>query len=488
MSKWTNQLQEVLLGNYNLITDVITGQSMTLDEVFRRGYFYGKSLKLVDQTILPVLLPNSIEYLIVYIGAITNGLIFAPIPYMLSGKEVQNILSHYDSNFLITDRVDTHFRVERPPNLATYELNVDDTMKFTIKQPLNTDLASLYYSSGTTGTPKGILYTHENKFSLISSIVKDFRFTKSTKHFVFLPFGHTAALNYSIFPSLFTGSNLLIASGFEKVRSNFFNVLADNKVNYVQLVPTVAQTLIKLRVGVSDLDLSSLKFMGCGSAPLSKNVQIEFYGTFKKQLANLYGLSETGPSHIDNPLVSGWEPGSIGVPLSVNECKIADDGEILLKGNNIMKGYYKNDELTREVINNGWFHTGDYGYEHKGKYYFLDRKKDLIVIGGINVYPAEIENVLYKDSRVIEASVFSVQDEVLGEKIVAYIKCTVRDHDSYMQTETDLINLCKGDLSRFKIPAVIVFTDEMPKTASGKILRRELKKLYLQRYNKNEYQ
>jgi long-chain acyl-CoA synthetase len=149
-----------------------------------------------------------------------------------------------------------------------------------------------------------------------------------------------------------------------------------------------------------------------------------------------------------------------------------------------MLGYFNNDKLTNEVIKDGWFHTGDYGFEQDGNYYFLDRKKDLIILGGINIYPAEIEDVIYKESRVLECAVFGVEDKTLGEKIVAYIKCSLKGHDNLIVMEADLIELCKKHLSRFKIPSVIVFVDEIPKTVSGKILRRSLKELHLQKYHK----
>lgn len=486
MSKWIQKLEESMLNNFNSVTDVISGQNMTYDEIYKRGKVYGKNLNLETQTIVPVLLPNSIEYLITYIGCATYGLIFAPIPYFLDAVEVDKLLENYKSKLIVSNRKDISYPINQihPPDLESTHF---DSEHFDHKTDLNvsdSSILSLYYSSGTTGNPKGVLYTHENKFSLIESIVEDFGFTEESKHFAFLPFGHTASLNYSVFPSLFLGSKLFIASGFEKIRSNFFQILAKFKITYVQLVPTVAQTLVKLQEDVSKLDLSNISFVGCGSAPLSKTIQTEFYNKFQKPLANLYGLSETGPSHFDNPLVPNWKPGSIGIPLSVNNCKIAEDGEILLRGKNVMLGYINNDDLTNEVIKDGWFYTGDYGFEQNGHYYFLDRKKDLIILGGINIYPAEIEDVIYKDSRILECAVFGVEDKTLGEKVVACIKCNLKGHDNLIDMEAGLIDLCKKHLSRFKIPSVLVFVDEIPKTVSGKILRRSLKELYLQKYHK----
>ncbi len=486
MSKWIQKLEESLLNNSNSVTDVLSGQNMTYDEIYKSGKIYGKNLNLEIQTIVPVLLPNSIEYLITYIACATQGLIFAPIPYFLDAVEVDKLLENYKSKLIVSNREDISYPVKliQPPNLKATDFQSELFDHKTDVNVSDSSILSLYYSSGTTGNPKGVLYTHENKFSLIESIVKDFGFTKESKHFAFLPFGHTASLNYSVFPSLFSGSKLFIASGFEKIRSNFFQILAKFKITYVELVPTVAQTLIKLKEDVSKLDLTNISFVGCGSAPLSKTIQNEFFSSFQKPLANLYGLSETGPSHFDNPLETNWKPGSIGKPLSVNKCKIANDGEILLRGKNVMLGYFNNDKLTNEVIKDGWFHTGDYGFEQDGNYYFLDRKKDLIILGGINIYPAEIEDVIYKDSRVLECAVFGVEDKTLGEKIVAYIKCSLKGHDNLIVMEAELIELCKKHLSRFKIPSVIVFVEEIPKTVSGKILRRSLKELHLQKYHK----
>jgi long-chain acyl-CoA synthetase len=488
VSKWNKQLIHSLNGNQSTVRDLTSGKDITYQSLLGAAVCFGKSLGLPKQSIVSVVLPNSIEYLISYLACSLYGYIYAPLPYFLSAAEIEKALAYHESATVLTDRKD--FKTKSLSiDPKTCILEIDSFQSIDLAElPLvdDSDVLCLYHSSGTTGNPKGVLYSHSNKYALIKSIVEDFSFTDKIKHFAFLPFGHTASLNYSIFPSLYLGSSLVFASNFESVRSKFFRILSENKIDYVEIVPTVAQTLIKLKENIADLNLENIRYIGCGSAPLSLSVQNEFEKQFGIRLANLYGLSETGPSHFDNPNSPGWEPGSIGVPLSVNECKISSDGEILLKGPNVMVGYYRNQELTSSVIKEGWFHTGDFGFESNGRYFFQDRKKDLIIVGGINVYPGEIEEVLYLEDRVIDCVVIGVPDRVQGEKILACISTQNLRQDDLHMLKIDLNHLCRKSLSPFKVPSDYFFCDEIPKTASGKLLRRKVKEQYLSELNNSE--
>jgi long-chain acyl-CoA synthetase len=335
------------------------------------------------------------------------------------------------------------------------------------------DIASLYYSSGTTGNPKGVLYSNKNMTALIASIVRGFEFDSSISHLAFLPFGHTASINYNILPAIFCGAPLFISQGFEHLRKTFFKCLCKYDIGYTEVVPTVVFMLNKLKLKTEDLGFEKLRFIGCGSSTLPLTSQIEFMENYDIGLANLYGLSETGPSHIDDPLEADWEPGSIGVPLDVNECRISDDGEILLKGDNVFVGYHGNPALYSEVVVDGWFHTGDLGYEKDGRFYFVDRKKDLIIKGGINVVPMEVEEVLYKHPGIHECVVVGVHNDLYGEEIIGVVVCKEdRDESSFAR---ELKALCKSELSNYKVPSRILFWNELPKTHSNKILRRKVR-------------
>jgi long-chain acyl-CoA synthetase len=461
------------------VIDTNSKRVITYDYLLKSAIAYGRKLNLEQSNVVTVVMPNSIDYLITYLACVFYGCIFAPIPYFLTKKEIEKTISYHSSTMVISDRNDLSI-LKNYRNFDFDEIEVADKL-FEINLPNVNDeqIAALYYSSGTTGDPKGVLYTHANKFALISSIVKDFNFNMNTRHLSFLPFGHTASLNYNLFPSLLVGSNLFIASSFESIRGNFFETLSKNQITYTQIVPTIAQTLIKIGEDIGNLNLSSIQYIGCGSAPLSRNMQIEFQKNFGIPLANLYGLSETGPSHFDNPLEKNWEPGSIGVPLGVNECKISDDGEILLRGKNITPGYFQNERLTKESIIDGWFHTGDFGYVNGDKFYFQDRKKDLVIVGGINVYPAEIEDILYLDKRVIDCVVFGIEDRILGERLVACVTLASDNHEDSNKFIIELNDLCKRNLSSFKVPSIIYFAGSIPKTPSGKLKRKEVKSLFL---------
>ena len=488
MSKWNKHLIYALNGNQNIIRDLSLEKDITYQHLLHSAVVFGKSLGLPKQSIVSVILPNSFEYLVSYLACSMYGYIYAPLPYFLNPAEIEKALAYHESTVVITDRQDFQTNcLSVDPKTFIFEKESIEPINL-VELPFvdENDILSLYHSSGTTGNPKGVLYSHSNKFNLIKSIVEDFSFTDKVKHFAFLPFGHTASLNYSIFPSFYLGSSFVFASNFESIRSKFFRILSDNNIGYVEIVPTVAQTLIKLKENVSSYNLESLSYIGCGSAPLSMSVQNEFEKQFGIRLANLYGLSETGPSHFDNPKSPDWEPGSIGFPLSVNECKISSDGEILLKGPNVMVSYYRNEELTSSVINEGWFHTGDYGYEENGRFFFQDRKKDLIIVGGINVYPGEIEEILYKESRVIDCVVIGIPDKVQGEKILACISTQNLRQDDLHELKIDLNHMCRRLLSPFKVPSDYLFYDEIPKTASGKLLRRKVKEQYLIQFNNSE--
>lgn len=478
MSQWVEHIDKVLQKSKNAVYEIETGIQLEFNEIFQDSFKYSHLLKGHHQEIVSVLLPNSIEYIKAFIGIVRSGNIFNPIPYFIEGGELKKVLSYLDPVFVISDRSDISKSVSHNDILVGPK-SVIPAPSFSSRPTEDSDIACLYYSSGTTGSPKGVMYSHKNIYALIDSICKDFKFSETTRQFAFLPFGHTASINYNINPSLFLGSPLYISMGFEHLRSKFFRCLSKYEINYTQLVPSVLLMLNKLKCDVSNLNLDSLEFIGCGSSTLPEKSQIEFQERYGLKVGNLYGLSETGPSHLDDPRVDGWQVGSIGRPLSVNECKISDSGEILLKGDNVFAGYYKNEELTSRVIEDGWFHTGDLGESRGDTYFFSDRKKDLIIKSGINIVPAEIEEAIYKSNLVQECVVVGKKNDVHGEEILAAIVLLDKNL-SINEAKHLIVESCREHLSSYKIPKYYHFIDSLPKTHSGKFLRKDIRERYAQ--------
>jgi len=455
------------------VYEIETGAKKSFGEIYETACRRVSGLALEPGSVVSVVLPNSIEYVEYFIASMLGGWVFNPLPYFTQSQELGKILSYVTPSLLVTDREDIKIEYSEKYNVLDQPKYISEPtgLRKVVHDPEIP--AALYYSSGTTGNPKGVLYSHKNMVSLISSIIRGFSFTDNDKQLAFLPFGHTASINYNILPALMVGCDLYISKGFENLRGQFFKVLSDYKITYTEIVPTVLFMLNKLNVDISNLDLSSVGFIGCGSSSLPLGSQIEFTKKYKIPIANLYGLSETGPSHVDDPRKPGWSPGSIGKPLDVNECKIAKDGEILLKGDNVFVGYYKNMKLYDEVIKDGWFYTGDLGEERDGKCFFIDRKKDLIIRGGINIVPMEVEEVIYGHPEVLECAVVGMISKLHGEEIAAVIVTKNINVDKKKITR-EVLNICKQNLSSYKSPKKIYFWESIPKTPSKKIMRRKV--------------
>jgi long-chain acyl-CoA synthetase len=471
VSLWVDRLETTLSASSAGVTEVEGGRSVRYPDLLRSSQRWDGLLAGPDRAFVSVVLPNAIEYLEVYLACLRTGSVFNPIPYFTSTGELKRILGYVKPRLVVTDRADVastfapDYRVVSPADAASGARRS--------RQSGEGDVACLYYSSGTTASPKGVLYSHGNIYSLIDSIHRDFRFTEGTRQLALLPFGHTASINYNILPALFSGSPLFVSQGFQHLRANFFEVLARHRINYTEIVPSVLLMLVNLRHQVEGLDLSALEFIGCGSSTLPIESQKRFMELYGVRVANLYGLSETGPSHIDDPREPGWEPGSIGRPLGVNRCRISLNGEILLAGENVFVGYHENRALYEKVVRDGWFQTGDLGFERDGRFFFSDRKKDLIIKSGINIAPAEIEEVIYQCPSVLECAVVAVPDRVHGETVAAAV--VPRDGVSAEALTRQILDHCKANLSPYKVPSVIKVVDQIPKTHSGKLLRRKVR-------------
>jgi acyl-coenzyme A synthetase/AMP-(fatty) acid ligase len=425
--------------------------------------------------VVTVILPNSIQYIECFLAAMFGGWIFNPLPYFIQTQELEKIFEYVKPSIIITDKNEIFSHFIKKYKILTPEQTLLENKKFEKKEIDSMSPAALYYSSGTTGNPKGVLYSHKNMITLISSIVRGFKFTSQDHQLAFLPFGHTASINYNILPSILIGCDLFISKGFEHLRNNFFNVLEKYKITYTEIVPTVLFVLNKLKADVKNINLSSLEFIGCSSSTLPLSAQKEFIKQYGIGIGNLYGLSETGPTHIDDPREKGWAPGSVGVPLDVNKCKISEDGEILIKGENVFIGYYKNKELYKNIVINGWFHTGDLGEYRNGKFYFTDRKKDIIIKGAINIVPMEIEEVIHEHPEVLECVVVGKRDNIHGEDVAAVVVKNGDIDDKKFAKE--IKSLCQSRFSSYKVPNHIEFWNSIPKTLSKKPLRRKVREL-----------
>ena len=377
----------------------------------------------------------------------------------------------------------------------------------------NDDTAVMIYTAGTTGNPKGVMLTHYNWYTHVTgyydlvlldtwgSVVKGkihgrdagpaqrpdkeaeiFGVNRDRISLITLPLFH----GYGVFAlslEFLTGGKLILIGRWNAEEA--MKRIERFKVTDFRGVPTMYIQMLN-HPDAPKYDLSSLRTCICGSAPMPLEVARNWREKYGVDIWEGYGLSEATTVNCGN--IAGRRPpkyGSIGKCYQkCNTIKIFDDndrelpagqvGEIVIKGPGVMKGYWNKPEETAEVLRNGWLHTGDVGYaDEDGYLYITDRKKDLIIRGGENVYPKEIENVLHRHPQVLEAGVIGVPDPVYGEEVKAFVALKTPG----AATEEDLLNFCREQLPAFKRPKSIRLMDALPKSAVGKILRRELRKM-----------
>ena len=477
--------------NKTAVFELETGESLSysqLNEAIDSCVGWLLNTGIVPRKILALVADNSIATLIIYLACLRAGIVVNPYPTTIEPVELEKYLRLFEVEHLVfPDESKFGSILGSLPGSHSYPggtftrdlIHKQLTPKTVDSSPISA--ARMYYSSGTTGSPKGILYSYRNMEVLVESIVQGFEFTTSDRHLVVLPMGHTAAINYSVLPSLWAGSTLILAPSFWAIRGKFWRLIRDHQITYVQTVPTILFALSHMPL--PEEKPSTLDWIGCGSAPLPMTVQENFQKLTGIPVGNLYGLSESGPSHIDHPLRPGWVPGSIGLPLSCNSCQILDEeghpvpdgtpGEIALKGENIFIGYYSNPSAYRNAVVDSYFRTGDIGYKDEtGRYFFQDRKKDLIIQGGVNIFPGEVEEVLMEIPWILEAAVVGAADPVLGERVAAYLVAT---SEVDAADQESILTHCRNRLSENKVPNEIMFVDDLPKGPSGKILKRALR-------------
>ncbi len=344
------------------------------------------------------------------------------------------------------------------------------------------DTAVLLYTSGTTGRPKGAELTHFNMFGNADYVssnllpMQDQHVTALTVLPLFHSFGQTCMQN----AVLRGGGTIVLVPRFEP--GLVMGLIQEHQVNFFAGVPTMYFGLLHFPEA-DQFDLSSLTYCLSGGAAMPVEVMKAFDAKYNVSILEGYGLSETSPVASFNVLDKPQKAGSIGIPIGGVEFRLEDSdgkvltelgerGEICIKGPNIMKGYYKRPEVNAEQIKDGWFHSGDVGVvDEEGYYFIVDRKKDMIIRGGFNVYPREIEEVLYAHPAVAEAAVLGVPHERHGEEIKAVLALK----PGHSLTSDELVAYCKEHLAAYKYPRVVEFMDALPKGPTGKILKRELR-------------
>ncbi|HET6547523.1 MAG TPA: long-chain fatty acid--CoA ligase, partial [Solirubrobacter sp.] len=332
------------------------------------------------------------------------------------------------------------------------------------------DTAIILYTSGTTGTPKGAELTHDNLFR--NAEVTARTLADATEEDVILgalplfhAFGQTCAMNVAVL----VGGLLTLIPRFHPGKA--LEIIKRDRVTVFEGVPTMYHGMLNVP---GEHDVSSLRLCISGGAAMPVEVMRQFEEQFGCIILEGYGLSETSPVASFNHPDRERKPGSIGTPIEGVEMKLDGDeevGEIAIRGHNVMKGYWNRPDATDDVMRDGWFHTGDMArLDEDGYFFIVDRKKDMIIRGGYNVYPREVEEVLYEHPAVSEAAVVGVPDESMGEEVGAAVVLK----DGADASAEEIRAFVKERVAAYKYPRKIWFPDELPKGPTGKILKREI--------------
>jgi long-chain acyl-CoA synthetase len=435
-----------------------------------------------------LMLPNVPYFPVIYYGILKAGGIVVPMNVLLKGREVKFYLEDPDAKALYAwsdfgedatigaDQTNAELTLVKPGDFEQL-LAAADPLDQIVERD-DSDTAVILYTSGTTGTPKGAELTHANLSSNANTSVEMFSFTPGDVIFGGLPlfhsFGQTCAMNAGIA----AGATITLLPRFDPGKA--LEIIERDGVTVFMGVPTMYVAMLN-HEGAGTIDSSSLRYCVSGGASLPVEVLNGIEQLLDCKMLEGYGLSETSPVSSFNQPANPAKPGSIGTPIPGVEMKLVDDdgnevpagevGEIAIRGENVMKGYWKQPDATAETIRNGWFRSGDMAkVDDEGYYFIVDRKKELIIRGGYNVYPREIEEVLYEHPAVMEAAVVGIPDGNLGEEVAAAIAFK----PGQTATAQEIRDFAKERVAAYKYPRHIWFVDALPKTATGKILKREI--------------
>ncbi|PWU20266.1 MAG: long-chain fatty acid--CoA ligase [Verrucomicrobia bacterium] len=456
-------------------------------------------------------LKNCPEFVPSFFGIISAGAVVVPINNFLKPDEVSYIVADAGIEVLITDQELSKYLpalIEKKPRLRSFITASEDASKNrrdgrdrrderaicatpqayphadpivalrpTLDPRPSAELAVLIYTSGTTGRPKGAMLSHANLLSNVESCRHVLKTVEADRLAVLLPLFHSYMLTVGLLLPLLVGGSIVLVKSLHPLAKALQEILARRAT----VLPGIPQFFRAMIGAPLPLPLP-LRLCVSGAAPLPAQVLSEFEAKFHIPLIEGYGLSEASPVVTKNPLDGRRKAGSIGLPIPNVEVSIQDDsgrelgagatGELCVRGPNVMLGYWNRPEETAKVMRNGWLVTGDIGHrDADGYYYITDRKKDMLLVNGINVYPREIEEVLYRFPGIKEAAVIGKPDPRKGEQPVAFVAL----ENGAPLDEKALLDFVREKLADYKVPRKVVVLPALPRTATGKVLKTELR-------------
>ncbi|MCM3768792.1 long-chain fatty acid--CoA ligase [Neobacillus niacini] len=485
------------------------GRKMSYQELYKLSLAFSSALQQIgvqkgDR--VAMMLPNCPQYVIAYYGILQAGAIVTQLSPMLVERELEYILKDSGAETIVV--FDALYPRAKAVQALTNVKNVivaslqPSGQEFTPDRSFEAflsegngnvvpvefepehDVAVLQYTGGTTGRSKGAMLTHRN---ILANVIQSYEFFSGEFEIgkeraltvipLFHVFGMTSGMNLSIYTA---AENILLPRfDLEEV----LNTIKQEQPTTFPGVPTMYVALTN-HPRAEEYGLNSIRICNSGSAPMPVELMREFEGKTGAKILEGYGLSEASPTTHCNPPFADRKPGSVGIGMPSTEYKIVDLatgteevrvgelGEVIIKGPQIMKGYWNMPEETANTLRDGWLYTGDIAkVDEDGYLYIVDRKKDMIIASGFNVYPRDVEEVLYEHPSVQEAVVIGVPDPYRGEDIKAVIVLKA----GKTATAEEMIKYCRENMSAYKVPRIIEFRSELPKTGVGKILRRALR-------------
>lgn len=427
---------------------------------------------------------NCPEFVIAYFAILSCGGVVVPINNFLKPAEIDYIAENAELKAIVSERslIEQAGESIKRESTSINLLDIGDLLAgerrgFVPVERGHDDLAAIIYTSGTTGRPKGAMLSHGNLLHNVESCKVVLAAAAIDRFAVMLPLFHSFMMTVGMILPLLVGGSMVLIKSLNPPKNAIIEIIKRGAT----ILPAVPQ-FFRALAGAGVNEILPLRLCISGGAPLPAEILEEFENNMSMPLIEGYGLSESSPVASLNPIDGMRKPGSIGLPIKGVELavwselgeplQVREVGEIVIRGGNVMQGYWKNPEATERALRDGWLLTGDIGYRDEDGYFFItDRKKDMLLVNGINVYPREIEEVIYRFPGIQEAAVIGQKEPRRGEQAIAFI--STKSGETVDQKE--LSAYLKANLADYKVPRRIIQLPALPRTATGKVLKTALR-------------